>query len=87
MPSEPLKAGVDFSPGQRSGERSVNLWVDKGDGETLTQVAEWVDAGVLQVFVDSNYPLEQYAQAFGRIRQHAKRGRVVLTLDPQGDPA
>ncbi|MEM9864997.1 MAG: NAD(P)-dependent alcohol dehydrogenase [Myxococcota bacterium] len=86
MPSEPLKAGVDFSEGARSGARSVNLWVGQGDGDVLAEVAALVANGTLQVFVDSVYPFEAHQEAFARLKQPSKRGRVVMTLEDAGRP-
>lgn len=80
MPSEPLKAGVDFSPGARSGERSVSLWVEKGDGQILAQVADWVSSGQLEILVDSVHPLTAFERAFARIRESGKQGRVILNV-------
>ncbi|MEM1413385.1 MAG: NAD(P)-dependent alcohol dehydrogenase [Myxococcota bacterium] len=81
VPSEPLKAGVDFGGGAESGRRSVNLWVPRGEGKRLAEVAGWVRDGSLRVFVDSVFPFEEHAAAFGRLREHGKRGRVVMTLE------
>ena len=81
IPSEPLKAGVDFTEGAASAQRSVAHWVPRGDGELLGEVVGWVRDGSLRVVVDSVFPFAEHAAAFRRLREHGKRGRVVMTLE------
>ncbi|MEM1023699.1 MAG: NAD(P)-dependent alcohol dehydrogenase [Myxococcota bacterium] len=80
MPSEPLKAGVDFTPGARSGERSANLWIPHGDGEVAQQLAQSVVDGSLDVIVDSVHAFEDFRIAFDRMTQSSKRGRIVVRI-------
>lgn len=48
-------------------------------GEILDHCAELIDAGTLQVLVDTAYPLEQAAEAHRRIAEGHMTGKLVLT--------
>lgn len=52
-------------------------------GERLRQIASMIDAGQLQVFVDSVFPLEDVAAAHQRSESRHARGKVLLSIAPE----
>jgi alcohol dehydrogenase len=43
-----------------------------------------VSEGKLQPVVDSSYPLEKIADAFGALEQGRAKGKIVVTMDGRG---
>lgn len=50
------------------------------DREQLLELARLADAGQLAPAIDSTYPLERAHEAFGRVGERGKRGKVVLDV-------
>ena len=48
--------------------------------EQLAELARLVDRGELRTALDSVYPLAQAAEAFARVQEKGKRGKVVLRV-------
>jgi NADPH:quinone reductase-like Zn-dependent oxidoreductase len=48
--------------------------------EQLLELARLADAGELVPAVDSTYPLERAREAFERVAERGKRGKVVLDV-------
>ncbi|EAY31336.1 NAD(P)-dependent alcohol dehydrogenase [Microscilla marina] len=56
------------------------LMVENGDSEKLTLISSWAAQGKLRPVVDSVFSLANYAQAFRRIGEKGRRGRVVIQM-------
>ncbi len=52
--------------------------------DILTTAATWVDQGELRVHVERVLPLESAAEAHTLLEQGGTRGKIVLSIDPQG---
>jgi NADPH:quinone reductase-like Zn-dependent oxidoreductase len=55
-------------------------FVVEPNGAQLAEIAELVDAGELRPEIDSVYPLERFQDAFDRLGEPGKRGKVVLRV-------
>ncbi len=58
----------------------ATYFVVEPDQEQLLELGRLVDAGVLRTLVDSVYPLGEAREAFARVLQPGKRGKVVLRV-------
>ena len=74
-----LQAEVPQEEPQRRGIRSMGLaaWPNPG---TLVKVAEWIDSGRIQVFVNRTFPLEEVNTAMAYRLGTRAPGKVVLTV-------
>ncbi len=50
-----------------------------GNFEQLTRIANWVDEGKLKATVDKEFKFTDYLEAFSRLQQKGRRGRIVLS--------
>jgi NADPH:quinone reductase-like Zn-dependent oxidoreductase len=64
------------------GGRRVVCALAPGSLKDMLEVASLVEAGVLKPIVDRIFPLEQAAEAHRYVESGAKRGAVVIRLDP-----
>ncbi len=55
------------------------LMVMHGDFEKLTRIANWVSEGKLTAVVDKEFKFTDYLEAFSRLKQKGRRGRIVLS--------
>jgi len=55
--------------------------------EWLQEIAELIDAGQVQVFISQVYPLAQVADAHRESQTWHVRGKLVLQIHPDDDPA
>jgi NADPH:quinone reductase-like Zn-dependent oxidoreductase len=58
----------------------ATYFIVEPDREQLTELTTLVDAGELDVEVDSVFPLTEAAAAFERVAGRGKRGKVVLKV-------
>ncbi|UOQ97819.1 NADP-dependent oxidoreductase [Hymenobacter sp. 5317J-9] len=56
-------------------------------GEWLQEIAELIDAGQVQVFISRTFPLAQVAEAHRESQTHRVRGKLVLEIRPNDEPA
>lgn len=78
IPADPLKSSMDFALSLFSAKKAIYLMVDKGDHEKLTQIADWVREKKLAPVVDSVYNYQDFQEAFSRVGEKGRHGRVVL---------
>ena len=83
VPADPFKNAADFEEGSEAASKTGYLLATKATRTDLATISEWVEAGVVRPIVDSVFPLDQHEQALRRLEVRAKRGRVVLQLDPE----
>ncbi|MEH6449411.1 MAG: NAD(P)-dependent alcohol dehydrogenase [Oleispira sp.] len=55
------------------------LMVMHGNFENLTRIANWVDEGKLKAAVDKEFKFTDYLEAFSRLQQKGRRGRIVMS--------
>lgn len=55
------------------------LMVMHGDFEKLTHIANWVAEGKLKATVDKEFKFSDYLEAFSRLQQKGRRGRIVMS--------
>ncbi|HTH50117.1 MAG TPA: NADP-dependent oxidoreductase [Candidatus Limnocylindria bacterium] len=67
------------SPAQRN--RDAFMLV-RADGLQLAQLAERIDAGELQVFLEKTFPLAQARDAYAYAQRGRRRGKVALQVVP-----
>jgi NADPH:quinone reductase-like Zn-dependent oxidoreductase len=58
----------------------ATYFIVEPDREQLLELARLADAGELVPAVDSTYSLEQAREAFERVAERGKRGKVVLDV-------
>ena len=63
-----------------TGRIDTSYFVVEPNVEQLTELARLADDGVLQVAIDSVFPLSEAHAAFERILARGKRGKVVLRV-------
>lgn len=80
VPADPFQNQADFEPGTVAAEQTRYLLAAKGTRADLTTIAEWVDEGLLEPAVDSEYALTDVAAAMARLHQRHKQGRVVFII-------
>lgn len=80
IPLEPDKHILSFVTNLLSSKKIKYLMVSRGDHQKLTQIARWVEQSKLQVYVDSVYKLSDYEEAFKRLSNQGKQGRVVIKV-------
>ncbi|MER6827363.1 NADP-dependent oxidoreductase [Streptosporangium sp. NPDC000563] len=51
------------------------------DGHDLRELGRLIDAGALEVRIDSVFPFDRAAEAFSRVETRRARGKVVVTSD------
>ena len=61
---------------------TVTYFVVEPKRDHLAQLARLADAGELRPAIDSEFPLGQAREAFGRTLASGKRGKVVLRVIP-----
>ena len=84
IPLEPDKHVWDFIRRLFSAKKMKYLMVSSGHHQKLMRIASWVEEGKLQVYVDSVYALADYKQAFQRLAEKGKKGRVVMRIAENG---
>jgi alcohol dehydrogenase len=76
------------SRGIRGCARATRIAYDyffmRPDGAGLARLADLIDAGDIEVVVDSRFRLEKFADAYARIESRRAKGKVLLTFT---DPA
>lgn len=60
----------------------ITLFVADEDTATLDELRDLIDAGHLRPIIDSEYPLEQAADAVALVRDGRPAGKVVVTVAP-----
>lgn len=56
-----------------------SLMVMQGDSEKLTRIASWISDGRLKAVVDKQFNFSDYLQAFSRLQEKGRRGRIILS--------
>jgi NADPH:quinone reductase-like Zn-dependent oxidoreductase len=69
-------------------ERQIDTayFVVKPDRPQLIELAKLADSGELRPTIDRTYALADAKAAFGRLLEHGRRGKVVLTVAPNREP-
>ncbi|KAL1406965.1 hypothetical protein Q8F55_006378 [Vanrija albida] len=62
------------------GDRRYEYFFMNPDGAQLAQLGAMVDAGTLQLTVDSEYPLAEYADAFARLESGRAKGKIIVRM-------
>lgn len=57
---------------------SYEFFLMHPDGQGLAQLAQMVDAGELQLHVDSRHPAKDFRDAFARLESHRAKGKVLV---------
>ena len=75
---------IPAEPNQENGGESDDtqvgyLMVMHGNFEKLTRIANWVYEGKLKAVVDKEFKFSDYLEAFSRLKQKGRRGRIVLS--------
>jgi len=55
------------------------LMVMQGDYEKLTRIANWVSENKLKAVIDKEFNFTDYINAFSRLQEKGRRGRIVMT--------
>jgi len=66
-----------------SNKKTQLLYVGQGSYEKLTQIAHWVEKGKLNSYVDSCFAFLDYENAFQRLGEKGKRGRVIMNISKE----
>lgn len=74
---------IPAEPNQKNGGESKDtqvgyLMVMQGDFEKLTRIANWVLDGKLKPAIDKEFYFSDYLQAFSRLQEKGRRGRIIL---------
>ena len=74
---------IPAEPNQENGGESEDpqvgyLMVMEGDYDKLTRIAGWASEGQLQAVVDKQFHFSDYLQAFSRLQEKGRRGRIIL---------
>jgi NADPH:quinone reductase-like Zn-dependent oxidoreductase len=69
----------DALAAERHGVRTAMVAVAP-NGERLAQIAHLIDAGELEVAIDSEFPLEQAGEAHRHIERGHTRGKIILRV-------
>jgi NADPH:quinone reductase-like Zn-dependent oxidoreductase len=74
---------IPAEPNQENGGESADpqfgfLMVMEGDFEKLTRIANWVSVRKLKVVIDKEFNFSDYLQAFTRLQEKGRRGRIIL---------
>jgi NADPH:quinone reductase-like Zn-dependent oxidoreductase len=68
---------IDFPAIERFGVKGEGN-ADAADATVLSELADLIVAGELEVPVAEEYPLDQVQEAFRRLEQRHTRGKIVL---------
>jgi len=63
----------------RAGVRFRYLFM-RPDGDQLSELASWIDAGKLRPVIHRSYPLAQFREAFAELERGRARGKIVITV-------
>lgn len=83
IPADPYKNQQDFHEGSLAASKTKYLMVAKGVSKDLELISKWTEVGDLKTFVDSTYPLSEFAMAFDRLMERSKHGRIVLRVSDE----
>lgn len=64
--------------GESEDPQVAYLMVAHGDHHALSLIAQWVTEGKLMPVIDSEFYFDDYLQAFTRVKQKGRKGRIVL---------
>ena len=74
IPAEPTQE----NGGELQDPQVGYLMVMEGDFEKLSRIASWVSEGKLKAVIDKEFHFTNYLQAFSRLQQKGRRGRIIL---------
>jgi NADPH:quinone reductase-like Zn-dependent oxidoreductase len=74
IPAEPTQE----NGGELEDPQVGYLMVMEGDFEKLSRIANWVSEGKLKAVIDKEFHFTDYLQAFSRLQQKGRRGRIIL---------
>lgn len=80
IPANPLNQLPYFVGNAFRRKKVKYLMVENGDTEKLSLIGKWISEGKIQPVVDSVFSLANYAEAFKRIEEKGRRGRVVMQV-------
>ena len=80
IPADPALNLKDFIGNLWRRQKVGYLLVDKGHGETLKEVSDLVVSGRVKLAENQVYPWEDYVQAFERLGQKGRNGRIILRV-------
>lgn len=70
-----------FRPAWLGGAKNkVVLYLTKNNHDELSQVADWLGQGKLQVIVDSEYPFGRAKEAYSRLKSGKATGKVIVDV-------
>ena len=81
IPANPLNNMTYFLGNIFRAKKVKYLMVGTGNYEKLTLIAKWVEEGKLKPIVDSVYAFSDYENAFKRVSEKGRRGRIILKID------
>ena len=53
-------------------------------GADLTDLATMIEEGSVRVIVEATYPLHEAAAAFAHLERGHAKGKIIVTLEPEG---
>jgi NADPH:quinone reductase-like Zn-dependent oxidoreductase len=68
---------ISFQKAEELGTRADGS-VDASTAEVLTEMAELIASGAIEIPIAATYPLERVADAFAQLEQRHTRGKIVL---------
>jgi NADPH:quinone reductase-like Zn-dependent oxidoreductase len=75
-----MKNAADFLNNLIGSRKTGYLFVQYGNRKKLSRIAEWVAEGCLTPQVDSAFSFSEFSEAFERISEKGRRGRVVIGI-------
>jgi NADPH:quinone reductase-like Zn-dependent oxidoreductase len=75
IPAEPNKE----NGGESEDQQVAYLMVMHGDFDKLTRIANWVSEGKLKAVIDKEFCFSEYLQAFSRLQEKGRQGRITLS--------
>ena len=81
IPANPLNNITYFLGNIFRAKKVKYLMVGTGNYEKLTLIAKWVEEGKLKPIVDSIYSFSEYENAFQRITEKGRRGRIIIKIE------
>ena len=80
-PSQLAPGGRLVSVAEEPPEGSGIYFIVEPNGAQLAEIARLAEEGELKPEIDSTFPLDRSREAFERVAQRGKHGKVVLTCD------
>jgi NADPH:quinone reductase len=77
IPRDRIETIISFQKAEELGTRADGS-ADASTAEVLTEMAELIASGAIEIPIAATYPLERVADAFAQLEQRHTRGKIVL---------